>query len=510
MAADPRHALSRALTQIACAATAYTIVLLSGFYFHFFTVRRHHIESASFMLIAFLLVSVLSRRVSAEPAPLLESYTLSNGAITSFAIVGALLLYFPVIDAGLFADDFVLLDAARQGRLTVWGELFRPAIFVLWRAVAAVTDSPASWLHLLNIVLHGLNGAMVGALTSRLGLPHWSIAAAVLFLVFPGAVEAVAWPAGLQDVLMTTFLLAFLILTLSEQPDRRRWLTAAALLVAALATKETAVCAPVLALCLILPNRRWRSTWSGLALAAGVVASFLAVRMLLLPFPQTYRSIPDRYATKELLVRPFQSLLVPMRDVEVQALPIIALALAGLFVIALCAAAAKWSRWSVPFHMSLAATGVILASVAPVYSYFFVTGDLQGSRYLYLASAGWVLLTVTVLDASTRRHRAAVRATAAFMMICWIVATRAHIGLWDDAGDTRDRIIRAADAQMKAAQCAEWAVHGIPAEIQGVPTFVNGFPEAMRAHTTARIRVAPGTADAGECRMIWTGTAFAR
>ena len=150
----------------------------------------------------------------------------------------------------------------------------------------------------------------------------------------------------------------------------------------------------------------------------------------------------------------------------------------------------------------------IFAAVAPVYTFFFVTGDMQGSRYLYLASAGWVLLTVNALDAATVRHRLAVRAAAAFLVICGMAATRAHIELWLDAAESRDWIVASAETRMKAAGCARWAVFGLPAEIRGVPTFVNGFPEAMRSRTKAPIRIAPDDAEAAECRLTWTGGGF--
>jgi len=374
--------------------------------------------------------------------------------------------------------------------------------------VAAVTSSPAAWLHVLNIVLHGVNAAMVGALAVRMGLARWAIVSGVLFLVFPAAVEAVAWPAGLQDVLMTTFVLGFLVAIMAPAGDRRAAIAFLVLLVAALLTKETAVCAPLLALCLCFPDRRWRDTWQRIGMSMLAVAGFVAVRISLLPMPDTFRAIPDRYGLKELLVRPFQTLLVPLRAAEIETVPSVALALAAVVVIALYAAATGWDRTTRAFHVTLAAVCAVLASVAPVYSYFFVTGDMQGSRYLYLASASWVLLTVTILDASTVRHRLAVGAAALFLVICGMAATRAHIELWLDAAESRDWIVASAEARMKAQDCSRWAVFGLPAEIRGVPTFVNGFPEAMRSRTPAPIRVAPDEPDAAECRLTWTGGGF--
>jgi len=505
--ADPRRAASRALIVLAGAGTLYALGLLAAFYLHRFDVRRHHIESASFILIALLLALVFTRRVESEE-PFTAHAVMPSARVLTVAAIGlALLQYWPVVGAGLFADDFVLLEAARQGRLTVWSELFRPAIFVVWRAVAALTASPAASMHLLNIVLHGVNAAMVGALVMRMGLPNWSIVSGVLFLVFPPAVEAVAWPAGLQDVLMTTFVLAFLLSVMAPGSNVRATIGSLILLVAALLTKETAVCAPMLALCLCFPNQRWRDTWQRIGLAVLAVAGFLVVRMALLPMPDTFRALPDRYGLKELMVRPFQTLLVPLRTSEIEAFPLVALALAAVVVIALYAAAIGWSRRSRAFHTTLAAVCAIFAAVAPVYSYFFVTGDMQGTRYLYLASASWVLLAVNVLDAATVRHRLAVRAAAAFLVVCGLAATRAHIELWLDAAESRDWIVASAEARMKAP-CARWAVFGLPAEIRGVPAFVNGFPEAMRSRTPAPIRVAPEDADPAECRLTWTGGNF--
>ena len=212
MAAGRNSVSSRVLTALSWAAAVYLLALLSGYYLHLRDVRRHHLESASFVLIALILAAVASRRGDARfggrarairpPGPLL---------VVAFGAVGAG-LYVPVLTSGLFADDFVLLQAAREGRLTVWTELFRPTMFVVWRIADRMTSQVATLLHAINIALHVLNGVMVTALAYRAGLSRRAgIAAGLLFLCFPAAVEAVAWPSGIQDVLMTSFVLGFLL-----------------------------------------------------------------------------------------------------------------------------------------------------------------------------------------------------------------------------------------------------------------------------------------------------------
>ena len=72
------------------------------------------------------------------------------------------------------------------------------------------TGSPIA-LHVLSIVLHGANAALVSMLARRIDLQAAAaVAAGLLFLTFPWNVEAVVWPAAMPDLLATTCALAFL------------------------------------------------------------------------------------------------------------------------------------------------------------------------------------------------------------------------------------------------------------------------------------------------------------
>jgi hypothetical protein len=489
-------------------SAAYLLALVSGYYLDIGHIQRHNVESASFIFVAMVLAAVISRRPADASQQTAQSSRPPIRWIGLTFLGIALLLYAPVTTAGLFADDFVLLEAARQGRWTVWTELFRPTIFVVWRGLDGLPLNIGVSLHLLNIALHALNATMVAALAYRLGLSMWPGAVAgALFVCFPASVEAVAWAAGVQDVLMTSFVLGFLLVLTTPRLTPSRAVTAVALLIGACLTKETGVTATALAVLVCVTIRAQRSRWVLVATSAAVVAVLLAVRFAFVPFPKTGGSQLSRYEVKELLVRPFATLLVPLREAEAIALPWVALALVAVIVTALVVSARHWNRRSARFHLALLGAAFVLVSVAAVNTLFFVTGDLLGSRYLYLASVGWAILLATILDRDDDRSRVVRPLLAVITLVCWAAAASAHIQLWKAAGAQRELILAAADKAWTSG-CRESVVRGLPQVTVGVPVFLNGFPEAMRERfPAAHFRVDPAAADF-DCLLTWTGSEF--
>ena len=133
------------------------------------------------------------------------------------------------------------------------------------------------------------------------------------------------------------------------------------------------------------------------------MAIFLAVRFSLLPLPAGYSPAATRYAAKELLVRPFATLVVPFRAEETLRHPALGI-LSAAFVVLLLAFGAGRGGWrDRAAARAAAATGMVLAAVAPVLAYFYVDPDLLGSRYLYLALTGWVLLLATSASSLSSR-----------------------------------------------------------------------------------------------------------
>jgi hypothetical protein len=513
VAAASRTAARRIAAAVCLASAAYVLLRVSLYYFQVGGTRRHHVEAASIAFVLALAVRMMTADRVSPPVAVDDAPQLSAALLTSIGFVGAaVLLYWPALFAGLFADDFVLVEAARDGRFTVWTELFRPSIFILWRSLLAIGPAPAVALHVANVVLHGVNAFLVSRLAAAIGLPLGvSLCAGALFLSYPAAVEAVTWPSGLQDVLMTTFVLIVLVVTVATTANRSqlaRILTACAALVGALLTKETAIATPALLVMLGLVGQIRKPAWMAAGACAAIVAIFLSVRFSVLPLPADYSPAASRYAAKELLVRPFATLIVPFRADETLRYPFLGLLSAAAIVLMLTFGASR-NGWRDPAAArALAAAGMVLAAVGPVLTYFYVDPDLLGSRYVYLALSGWVLLLAT--SASSLSSRAVLAMAPLLCLIAfWIPATRRHLLLWQNAASARERILEAA-AGAADPRCSGWIVSGVPATIDGVPLFVNGFPEAARPSLGEPIHMAPASLSDGQCQLRWTGDRFER
>jgi hypothetical protein len=197
-----------------------------------------------------------------------------------------------------------------------------------------------------------------------------------------------------------------------------------------------------------------------------------------------------------------------LREDEVHWAPVLAIGLVAAVVVGLRLAAGRWDGHTLRFRVALIGAAIVLAAVAPVLSYFYVDANLLGSRYLYLAQAGWVLVLVAVLETASDGRKAIFLPVLGILLGAWFVAGTLHIELWTEAARARDGVLGAAGATTPS--CSSWAVYGLPSTIQGVPVFINGFPEAARQALPGRIRVAPAAPDPDECRLTWNGERFVR
>jgi hypothetical protein len=509
VAAGSRTASGRIAAALCLLSAAYVLLRVTLYYLQIGGTRRHHVEAAS---IAFVLAVAVRMMTTARVSP--------SGAtagpppavplIAGLGFAGAsVLLYWPALFTGLFADDFVLIEAARAGRFTVWTELFRPSIFVLWRLLLDSTPAPGVALHAANIVLHGANAFLVSRIAASTGLSRGiSLCAGALFLSYPAAVEAVTWPSGVQDVLMTTFVLTVLAAAAASRSQVVRISSACVALAAALLTKETAIATPAMLAMLGLVGEIRRRVLTTAGACAVIVFIFLAVRFSVLPLPADYSPDASRYAAKELLVRPFATLIVPFRAGETLRYPALGITSAAFVVLVLTFGASR-NGWRDPSAArTAAAAGMVLAAAGPVLTYFYVDPDLLGSRYVYLALPGWVLLIATSASRLSSRASLAM-APLLCLLALWIPATRSHLLLWQNAATVREKILQGA-AGAADDRCSGWIVSGVPASIDGVPLFVNGFPEAARPWLGEPIHMAPALHLDGYCQLRWTGERFER
>ena len=464
-------------------------------------VARRHVETAGFILAGLLLVAVAGQwgrskngvgsdfRDAGSPAPRksLPTPFFDRSHFRDLAALAALAaaVYWPALSIGLLSDDFVLLERASAWTLIdpAW-EMVRPLPLALWGGIARVL--PALWLppalHLLNVGLHAVNAWLMTLLMRRFGYSA-TVAriAAVGFLLFPASVEAVAWISGVFDVLLTTLALAMAGLAVSTaRPVASTW-AAIGMTGLALATKETAIVLPALILIAAWLGSRHggKQLWMTATGSAVLVLAYVGWRVAGGTSASAFPPL-DGYAAKELLTRPFGALILPFHQSFIAGVSVAA-ALYAAATPLLVACRVMLAEHVTGFsRLAVGAVVWVLAAAAPVFTWFFVGPDLQGSRYVYLASAAWsMLIAVAVVPA-----RPAGAARAVWLgVIVWLafsaIAVRSHLEHWTSAG-------RARDAALAAALRADPSCGPTPGlvppqdDVSGAYVFRNGFAEAWR------------------------------
>jgi hypothetical protein len=492
----------------------FAVVVLTGLWaawngvgFALDSATRHRAEAAWFIFAAALVVAGLTtgRRPLPSPPNPGPAGSVVRTAAPLILVAGALILYAPVLGVGLLSDDFVLLQRARDGVLIdrSW-EYVRPLPLAVWRAVDAALPSGAvpAALHALNAALHGLNAWLVMRCAAGLQQSSrvaWS--AALLFLAAPFAVEAVTWASGIFDLMLVLLVLIAAAVLLSERlPLTRRVAVIALLTALAAASKETAVAQPLL-LALLIPfvrrEQRRAAWWSTIAASIVIV---LYVGWRLSAGITAAPLLPDSgYALKEMLSRPFGAVAFGVHHQVLDAVPLLAVALAVAWPMIWITAAWKWLREPGMFTIMLLGAAWLLISTLPLLSMFFVGDDLQGSRYLYLGSTVWSIAVVVAIAGSQPRTATTSTAALAVMIVVAVAIVVAHQGPWRQAAATRDRVLEALEGL--PANCTV-RTDDLPDTEAGAYVFRNGFREAE-----ALVRAAPaGTTS--PCVARWRGTAF--
>ena len=494
------------------ALAVYTFVLVWG-YFASWSIAKHRVETAWFILIgvAWFVASLKTRlgpRVTWPPAAELGR----PPGVVWFVLLAmlSLVLYWPSLSIGFLSDDFVLMGRAMQGEFWNPGttQFLRPLPLIAWAALASVPVPTPVVVHALNIILHGVNATLVAKLASRLGFAREAgVAAGLLFLCFPASVEAVAWASGVQDVLLVSLCLGFL-LACSACSLRRGLPLAVVALVAALGTKETAVAAPAIALVFVWARMspvRWR--WQIPVTGAIVALGYVSWRALAVGIPAGHVET-TRYAAKEFVSRAFGTLALPFTGEEVRQFPFFGIGF-GLFFVVLTVAA-SW-RWHGEKATRLPVTTLalwVLLSIAPVGAMFYVSPELKGSRYIYLADCGWsLLLAVLLLETASRRWRLIGRVCVSAMLVVFIVGVRNHVAEWQRAAQLRDAVVTSAVEVLRGRDCASIVVAELPESLGGAYVFGNGFQEALALASDRLVLPAP-MPGARPCSLRWDGASF--
>ena len=184
------------------------------------------------------------------------------------ALVLAVLFYTQVFANGYVWDDtslFVHSDYLRNpGRLLegltqpilAGTTYFRPLVLATFAGEFYFFGADPYVSHLLNVVIHGVNAALAGLLalkvseevgSDRRGQLFCFVAALLFYVGHPVLVESVAWAVGRFDLLVTTFYLLFLVLSVCSRISIGRVFLLSFIYLLALLCKEMAVTAPLVA-----------------------------------------------------------------------------------------------------------------------------------------------------------------------------------------------------------------------------------------------------------------------
>jgi Flp pilus assembly protein TadD len=272
--------------------------------------------------------------------------------------------------------------------------------------------------HLLNVLLHGVNGLLVYELTRRYtGRRPLSLFTALLFVAHPVHTEAVSYVAGRPELLATAFLLLAWIASLDRAQRRSAYPLSLLSFLAALLSKESAIVLPaILALAdwCAGPREsrsRWPSLLSGYSGHLAVAGLYLGARILVLGqlgVPRGAAFFADEpWRTRALtmsqaFVEYLRLLVWPSRlqsDYDYATVPRaaafdlrVAFSMAALAAVFLAGVALLRSRRLEAFALLF-----FFVAMAPV-SNIVPTGILMAERVLYLPAASVCLLAGSALE----------------------------------------------------------------------------------------------------------------
>ena len=202
--------------------------------------------------------------------------------------------YFYVADNPTVAGG-LSWEGAKQAFTTVHEQWWLPLLWISYMGDVEAFGAGPQGHHLVNILLHASNAALLFWALFRMTGSRWRSAfAAALFAWHPLRVEAVAWIAARKDVMSGFFFMLCLLAYVrqAERPSGRRMAWVVALMLAGLMSKAILIVVPFLLLLLdFWPLRRAQALWGAAAWAEwrprlrekiplfGLAAAFAAVNL---------------------------------------------------------------------------------------------------------------------------------------------------------------------------------------------------------------------------------------
>jgi tetratricopeptide (TPR) repeat protein len=418
-----------------------------------------------------------------------------------------LLAYQPVWHAGFIWDDDDHLTAnpamtAPHGLRMIWSSLavsrYYPLTLTTFWAERQLWGLNPLPFHLVNVVLHGINGILVYFVLRRLRIPAAWLAA-MLWTLHPVNVESVAWITELKNTQSGVFFFCALLCFLQfEAHERRRWYALALLCgAAALLSKPSTVVLPlVLLLCAWWERRGWRRTdllrtapFFGLALGMSALTVVEQQNEVLgLGTAEWSLGTPERfvvagkaiwfYAAK-LLWPVNLTFVYPRWDVVAGSLWSW-LPLAGVVAVGIVLYQRRREPWARAGVFGLGFFVVALLPVLGFFDVFYFLYSFVADHFQYLASLGVIALVASLwtrLCESSGRAGKHVNAVAvpAMVMILGLLT-------WRQAGVYRD--VETLWRDTLARNPSSWMAHdnlGVALENLGrEPDAMAQYQEALR------------------------------
>ena len=392
------------------------------------------------------------------------------------------------------------------------GLFFRPfGFFLYWLNYLFAGAQPLLW-HATSMALHITSSVLVYLLCGAIGLPRLpALAGAFLFAINGTTAETVAWIDARFDLMVTSLVLASLLLVCRYLRTVRPGWLAAALFVAAAAmlTKETAFCLPILIACLAFfqPASERRRIWTASAWMAGLATALFAYRWWALGGIGGYRGPGGApgitqfslvHAVNGLLLREWAILCFPF-NWSLDRGPASTLALAAIpLILAACAFMSRASRSRLAGCCAL-----VIAASLPVQHLLLMGSNLAGARNLYLATVGWALLWGFALDGMNRHLATCI---AALLLAAQFVILQHNLAAWRDAADLAQSVCTEF-GRTAAATPGVLVVRGLPDTRNGAVFLHNGFPQCVEMNSgfpAARIYVQ----EPGQPRPAWATHEF--
>jgi hypothetical protein len=388
----------------------------------------------------------------------------------------------PSLSFPLLSDDYWLAtnplgaNTIRPDLSHASGDSFyRPAadLAIAAEALWAGTD-PLIW-HATGLLLHLSNCVLIWMLARRLHIADpAALVAAGIFAVHGSRVEAVSWMGAHYDRQATFFFFWASVLFLQYCDGRRAASITGCLLALALAlfSKESAYCFPIAAILFLAISRRpLRSNILPLGAVVVVTSAAFALRWWLQGGmggyldPVTGRpeiwNLNAVAIAHTLLWRAWALLLFPINWSEPPSIALLCVFAPGAIL-----AFTRTDR-----RRLWCAIGLVIALLLPVLSRGLIGRDLLGSRILYLPVAGFSILLAVLLEGIVVETQ---RAIIAAGLLLFFAGTLEHnLRIWG-------RVSRLA-----LRTCQEGArgkpITNLPAEIDGVYFFRNGYHECVAA-----------------------------